>query len=194
MTETGGNQGGGQGGNNAGRRAVVGALLGLSLLTATDALALPKEGADAPSAKVTDVDGKTLDPSALKGKPVLIVYEDKDSAKQNQALKDELAKLAKGDKYKTKVAIAAIADVSAFDFWPAKGFVIDALRGEAKKAGIPIYCDWSGTFRKAYGMQRSTSNVVLLDKQGKVLFARSGPLAITDRQKLLGLLQKQVEG
>src|SRR4051812_15730046 len=72
--------------------------------------ALLKEGADAPNARVEDADGKVLRIQTLKGKPVLIVYEDRDSAKQNQTLKDDLSKLATGDKYKSAIALAAIAD------------------------------------------------------------------------------------
>ena len=73
------------------------------------------------------------DEPALRGKPVLIVYEDKSSTAQNKALKDELAQIAKGDRYRSSVALAAVADVSAYDFWPARGFVRDAIREESRK-------------------------------------------------------------
>lgn len=171
---------------------LVGAAASALLLPAS-AGALPKEGDDGPSATVEDADGFKFDPKAQKGyRPVLILYEDKDSAKQNQKLKDDLAKLAKGDKYKAKVALAAIADVSSFDFWPARGFVQDAIRGESKKAGTTIYCDWKGTFRQAFGLAKNTSNVVLIGKNGKVLFAKSGTLDDAARKRVLALLESQV--
>jgi len=157
-------------------------------------LALPKEGAEAPNARVEDADGKALQMSTLKGKPILIVYEDKDSAKQNQPLKDDLAKLAKGDKYKSKIALAAVADVSGYDWWPAKGFVKDAIREESKKQKTTIYCDWDGSFRKAYGIRKGVSNVILVGKDGRVLFAGSGALASNDRKRLIDLLGAEVEG
>ena len=154
---------------------------------------LPKEGEEAPTAVVEDVDGLKFDPKAQKGyRPVLILYEDKDSSKQNQKLKDDLAALAKGDKYKQKVVLAAVADVSSYDYWPAKGFVQDAIRGESKKFGTNIYCDWKGTFRTMYGMTKSASNVVLLGKNGKVLFAKSGALDEAARKKVIALLQTQL--
>src|SRR4028118_1226033 len=117
---------------------------------ASAAVALPARGSKAPNAqledadgrvprrkalngKLEDADGRVLWMKSLKGKPTLIVYEDKDSATQNQPLKNDLAKLAKGDKYKSKVALAAVADVSSYDFWPVKGFVKAATRGRGRR-------------------------------------------------------------
>ncbi|MDC0739893.1 YtfJ family protein [Polyangium mundeleinium] len=157
-------------------------------------LALPKEGAEAPNARVEDADGRALQMSSLKGKPILIVYEDKDSAAQNQPLKDDLSKLGQGDKYKQKIALAAVADVSGYDWWPAKGFVKDAIREESKKQKTTIYCDWDGSFGKAYGVRKGVSNVILVGKDGRVLFAGSGALGVADRKKLIELLGAQVEG
>ena len=166
------------------------------VLGAQSALALPKEGAKAPNAKVEDADGRVLEMTSLlaKGRPILIVYEDKDSAELNKALKDELSRLAKGDKYKGKVALAAIADVSSYDFWPVKGFVKDAIREESKKAGTTIYCDWDGKFRSTYKLREGTSSVVLVGRSGEVIFAGEGALTGEARKRLLGLLRAEVEG
>lgn len=158
------------------------------------ALALPGVGEEVPNAKVEDADGKAMETKTLKGKPILIVYEDRDSATQNEKLKKELSELAKGDKYKAKIALAAVADVSSYDFWPAKGFVKDAIREESKKAGTTIYCDWNASFRKAFKLTKGKSSIVLVGKDGKVLFAGEGSLSETDRKKVLTLLKSQVEG
>ncbi|WP_437677593.1 YtfJ family protein [Sorangium sp. So ce131] len=158
------------------------------------ALALPSEGDRAPNARVEDADGRELQLKALRGKPVLIVYEDKDSAMQNKPLKDALGKLAKGGKYRQAIALAAIADVSSYDFWPVKGFVKDAIREESRKFGTTIYCDWDGTFRSTYRLRRGVSNVILVDKGGQVLFSAEGALKAEAQQRLLDLLRKLVEG
>jgi hypothetical protein len=161
---------------------------------ASAAVALPARGSKAPNAKLEDADGRVLWMKSLKGKPTLIVYEDKDSATQNQPLKNDLAKLAKGDKYKSKVALAAVADVSSYDFWPVKGFVKDAIREESKKQGTTIYCDWDASFRSAYKLKEGTSSIVLVSREGDVLFAAEGALSADDRKRLLDLLRDQVEG
>ncbi|MBK9262383.1 MAG: hypothetical protein IPM54_21595 [Polyangiaceae bacterium] len=163
-------------------------------LIPSPSLAVLKEGVTAPNARVEDADGRALQMKSLQGKPILIVYEDKDSAKQNQALKDDLSKLAKGDKYKSAIALAAIADVSSYNWWPAKGFVKDAIREESKKQKTTIYCDWDGGFRKAYSIKRGVSNVILIGRDGRVLFSAEGAVGADGRKRLVSLLGEQVNG
>jgi hypothetical protein len=174
---------------NKAATVLTAALLGLS----SAAAALPSVGDSAPNGQVEDADGKQLQTKNFKGKPYLVVYEDKDASAQNSALKKELSELAKGDKYKSKIGLAAVADLSAYDFWPVKGFVKDAIREESKKAGTTIYCDWDASFRKAFKLSKGKSSVVLVGKDGKVLFAGEGALSADDRKKLLALLKAQVE-
>jgi hypothetical protein len=159
----------------------------------SDALAVPREGATAPNAKLEDADGRVSELKAMRGKPILIVYEDRDSAKQNEALKRELGELARGERYRAKIALAAVADVSAWDFWPAKGFVRDAIRDESKKQGTTIYCDWTGAFRSTYKLRRGVSSVVLIGTDGRVVFAAEGALPMDQRKRLVSLLREQVD-
>ncbi|APR83592.1 Hypothetical protein A7982_08941 [Minicystis rosea] len=173
---------------------MAGAMASSSLLGSTDARGALAEGATAPNATLEDADGRVSETRAFRGKPLLIVYEDRDSAKQNEALKKELGELARGDRYRARIALAAVADVSAWDFWPAKGFVKDAIRDESKKQGTTIYCDWSGAFRKAYDLRRGVSNVVLVGKDGRVLFTAEGTVPAASRKRLIAMLREQVEG
>jgi predicted transcriptional regulator len=157
------------------------------------ALGLPKEGTDAPDARVVDIEGHELKLAALRGKPVLIVYEDKESAKQNQPLKNELSQLTKGERYKSRIALTAIADVSGYDWWPAKGFIKDAIKEESKKHNTTIYCDWDGSFRKALKLRSGVSNVILIGRDGKVIFAGEGELGNDARKRLIDLLGDQTK-
>lgn len=174
-------------------RLVPIAALALSMLGASPALALPSEGDAAPNARLEDADGRALELKAFKGKPILIVYEDKDSAAQNQPLKDALSKLSQGDRYKNTVALAAVADVSSYDYWPIKGFVKDSIREESRKQKTTIYCDWSGAFRGAYQLRRGVSSIVLVGRDGHVLFAAEGVVSVPQRNRLIELLRAQVE-
>lgn len=165
-----------------------------SLLAASDAHAVPKVGEPAPNATLEDADGRVRELKAFHGRPILIMYEDRDSAKQNEPLKKELGALAKGERYRQRIALAAVADVSAWDFWPAKGFVKDAIRDESKKQGTTIYCDWTGAFRNAYQLRRGVSSVLLVSKDGRVVFAAEGSLPAEQRRRLIQILREQVEG
>ncbi len=174
-------------------RILAAAAVAAALAVSVPAGALPAAGDRAPNARVEDADGRARELKGWFGKPILIVYEDKDSSAQNQPLKDELARLARGDRYKKAIALAAIADVSAYNFWAVKGFVKDAIRDESKKAGTTIYCDWDGAFRSRYKLREGASSVVLVGKDGHVLFAAEGALSEERRRQLIELLRVQVE-
>jgi ceramide glucosyltransferase len=179
----------------AARAASVALPLALAILLGiSTALALPKPGQPGKNVRLEDADGKVIEMETMLGKPILILYEDKDSATLNQAFKDELGKLAKGDKYKDAVALAAVADLTSYNYWPVKGFVKDAIRKESRKIGTTIFCDWDAHVRGAYGFTKGTSSVVLIDRAGKVLFAAEGQLGAESRKTVIALLRAQVEG
>ena len=162
-------------------------------LATTPADALLPAGALRPSAHVTDADDHVFDLRAVNGKPILVIYEDQDSAKTNDPLKADLSRLAKGDRYRNAVVLVPVADVQSFDFWPARGFVKDAIRSESKKVGTTIYCDWDGSFQRAAGFRRGTSSVMLVSRQARVLFSSQGPLRPEHREQLIALLRAEVD-
>ena len=156
-------------------------------------LALVGAGAMRPAAKVSDADGRVLDLRAVKDKPTLILYEDKDSSRLNAAFKADLAQLARGDRYRNAVVLVPVADVQGYDYWPVRGFVKDAIRDESKKVGATIYCDWDGAFQRAVGFRRGTSTVLLIGRDARVRFAVEGPLSKEQRAEVLTLLKDEVE-
>jgi len=175
------------------RRLAATAAVALALC-ASSALALPSLGAARPAVRLVDGWERTLDLSSLGTKPVLVVYEDKDSSAQNQPFKDELSRLAKGDRYKSSIALVAIADVGGYDYWPVRGFVKDAIREQSRKFGTVIFCDWDGTARTALGVKRGVSTVLLYGRDGKVLFANEGVMSPARRKEVIDLLRRQVDG
>ncbi len=174
--------------------SLVMSLITAALVHSSIALALPAVGGLRPVAALVDPDDVRFDLRQVNGRPILIVYEDKDSATLNQALKDELAVLARGDKYKASVALVPVADVEGYDYWPIRGFVKSSIRGESKKFGTTIFCDWNGAFRRALGFRPKTSSVVLIGKSARVLFAYEGAIPKTERARLIDLLRREVEG
>jgi ceramide glucosyltransferase len=178
--------------------SLIGGRLALTLVVLlcglSEAFALPTVGKQGKNVSLEDADGHVTPMEEMLGKPILIVYEDKGSSQQNQAFKDELARLAKGDKYKNKVSLAAVADLTAYNYWPVKGFVKDAIRKESKKFGTTIFCDWTGHVRDGYTFRQGVSSIVLMDPSGKVLFASEGSMSAAQRKKAIDMLRAQVEG
>lgn len=152
--------------------------------------AAPSLGGARPDVSFVDAWDRALVLPKTSGKPVLLVYEDKDSANQNLALKNELSSLARGDAYKNRVVLLAVADVSGYDYWPARGFVRDAIRSESVKLGTPIYCDWDGRVRDTLALEAKRSNVVFYGKDGRVLFSHAGTLPDTKRKELVKLMKE----
>jgi len=174
------------------RRTPVTTILAFFLvsLVTVAAAALPRPGTSAPAARAQTLDAKVLDLRALRGRIALVFYEDKDSTAQNKALKDAITAQKKTHGHKLNVVIYAVADVSGYDFWPARGFVEDAIREEERKSKTSIYLDWSGTFGKSLGVKRGVSNVVLLNPDNKVVVAHSGPVPPDMRTRILDELRK----
>jgi len=157
-------------------------------LVAVEAAALIRTGSTLGDFKVHDHQDKGYSISALyAGKAALIVFEDKDAGKQNQAFKKRFAALQKT--LGGKVVLIPVADVSAYDYWPAKGFVKDALRDAGKKVGVKVYADWSGKGKTALAAPAKRSNLVLVDKTRKVLWASAGQLTKAQEDQLLDLVK-----
>lgn len=173
-------------------RPVSALFLGAAMLVAAHASALPALGDARPELKLVDAWDRTLSVTRAANKPILVVYEDKDSANQNKPLKDDLAKLAKGDRYKSQIVLLAIADVGGYDYWPVRGFVKDAIQSESQKFGTVIYCDWDGAAAKAFNVRRGASSVVLYGRDGKVLLSHEGAVPADKRAQLVEMLRAQV--
>lgn len=175
------------------KRLIALASIGVAIAVATPGAALVGPGALRPAARVVDPDDRVLDLHVVHGRPTLVVYEDKDSATLNQTLKTELSRLARGGKYRATVALVPVADVRDYDYWPVRGFVKDAIRGESRKIGATIYCDWNGSFARALGIQHGTSSVILFGRDGHVLFSYEGKVPDGETGRLLALLGREVE-
>ena len=153
-------------------------------------LTLPAVGAPLPNADLVDAWDRQSGLGARVDIPVLVIYEDKDSAKLNDSFKQELARLARDGQYQKRVALIAVADVADYDYFPVRLFVKSAIKNETEKQKTVIYCDWNGKLRDTLNLQSHTSNVVLYDRQGHVVFASAGALSAEERAKVIDLLRQ----
>jgi len=151
------------------------------------AFAGPTLGTKRPVAAAVDPDGHALDLGALPGKTVVLFYEDRHTALVNAKLKDSLRALRKDAAHGERVAIVPVADVSSYNFWPARYFAKRAVRGKIKQYGERIYCDWTGKFRAAYGLREGVANVIVIGKNGDVLFFKEGKLTPAEVERVLAL-------
>lgn len=139
-------------------------------------------------AKAESADGATFDLSAHPGKCLLVFYEDKDARTQNQPLKDRLWKSMDQRQGKDSMLIVAVADVSAFNWWPARKVVSAAIREESRKLGATIWCDWDGSFGREIGAAKGASNVMVVGRDGAILFKHSGAVPAEEIDRVIAML------
>lgn len=158
---------------------VVAAAVGLAVLGA------PRE------AVLHRTDGREVMLSSHRGKPQVLFYEDRDSTEQNATLKRELFARGREEGLLESVGVIAIANLKAYDWFPARGFAVAAVRDAERIAGIPVLVDWRGALRlPPWSLPAKTSSVVVLDPQGLVAFEVSGALTSTQRAELFAVLKR----
>ncbi|WP_164008472.1 peroxiredoxin family protein [Pyxidicoccus trucidator] len=121
--------------------------------------------------------GEEVRLSRWRGKPVILFYEDKDSTTLNSSLKETLFARGKERGLLDSASVVAVANLQKFDFFPARQIALSYVRDEEKKVGVPILVDLDGTLGSApWQLPTKTSNVLLLDAAGALVFRHSGKM------------------
>ncbi|AKF79632.1 hypothetical protein SAMN05443572_101829 [Myxococcus fulvus] len=169
-------------------------------ITGTLAAALLSQGAlasnlpDGPQdATLRTSSGDEVRLSRWRGKPVILFYEDKDSTKLNAGLKEELFARGKERNLLGAATVVAVANLMKFDFFPARQIALSYVRDEEKKVGVPILVDLKGAMGEApWTLPLKTSNVLLLDAQGVLIYRHSGKMKPEEQTAFFESLSKLV--
>ncbi|MBZ4397949.1 hypothetical protein OWM54_16205 [Myxococcus sp. MISCRS1] len=169
-------------------------------ITGTLAAALLSQGAlasnlpDGPQdATLRTSSGEEVRLSRWRGKPVILFYEDKDSTKLNAGLKEELFARGKERNLLGAATVVAVANLMKFDFFPARQIALSYVRDEEKKVGVPILVDLKGAMGEApWTLPLKTSNVLLLDAQGVLVYRHSGKMKPEEQTAFFESLSKLV--
>lgn len=150
-------------------------LLGLPVFQSFSMAASSLIGSAAPYFRVQSGDDQELNLDMIKGKITAIFYENKDIVGANQRLKDELNRLyyEQTDSLKEVLVRLPVIDCSEAH-WPFLWIWKRKLREHSMKEGMRIYCDWNGRMSSDYQMKDDVSNVVIIDKGGKIRFFSPG--------------------
>jgi hypothetical protein len=174
------------------RQTHILSIFAAALLASSAGFALPETESARPALAFADAEDSKVDLRGFNGKALVVVLENKESASQNLAFKSELAALGLSKELREGYTLVPIADVEGYDYWPARGFVKDAIRSESKKIGRTVWIDWGGSARKAFGASKDKSVVLVYGKNGKLKFAAEGPLDKVARGKALTALKCDV--
>lgn len=115
--------------------------------------------------------------SRWRGRPTVLFYEDRDSTEQNVPLKREIFARAKAHRLVGKAHVLGVANLHGFDWFPVKLFALSAVREAERKESVPVLVDWDRTLgAPPWSLPPGASSVVLLDADGRLVHAWTGPL------------------
>ncbi|HEY0707035.1 MAG TPA: hypothetical protein VGG33_09565 [Polyangia bacterium] len=137
----------------------------------------------APWFSLESTQGGLRTPANFAGRVVLLMYEDRDSGEVNAALKAEVKRRIDREPGARDLVVLPVADVRKYDYFPARKIVRRAVIDRAQKLGTEILLDWRGDILRAYGFVAPGSNVVLLGREGTLLYRQTVPLDAPERAR-----------
>ncbi len=129
------------------------------------------------SGRLEDSHGRAIALEGFRGKPVILFYEDRDSTELNKATKDELFERGRKLGVLDRAEIVAVANLSPYDWFPARQFALAAVRDAEKKFGVRVLVDFRAALgREPWALPLKTSSILVFDGKGALLWRRSGKL------------------
>jgi predicted transcriptional regulator len=133
-----------------------------------------------------DADGNVFTMDSWKGKVLLINYVDPDESDLNEHLTDAMKKAKDEGRLKEETYKGmGIADCAAT--WKPN-FAIRAIAGrKAEKYNTVILFDYDAELRQAWGLEKDTSNIILLGKDRRAAAVIRGKVPEDQVDKLVQL-------
>ncbi len=135
----------------------------------------PLVGREAPHFRVESGDGRVLDKGMLRGKVVVLFYESKDSLAKSRPLKKALSAFYNEQRKEEQELILRVPVINCTAaVWPFRGIWKRELVENSKRVGMTVYGDWDGKMAISFGMKSDDTNLVIMDKKGRVRFFHTG--------------------
>lgn len=155
-----------------------------SLVAPREALAQAAAGAVDFSLPTTSGRDRTL--SQLRGKVVVLFYETRGTITQNQHVKDAMgARFNRDRTLANRFSLIAACNVAEYNSWPSQYFAREAITTVARSQRIELWLDWNRTLIQRLALRDGTSNIVLIDKLGRVRERNWGRVADANVNALL---------
>lgn len=132
------------------------------------------------------IDGVAWDSSMLQGTIYTLFYVDPDKRELNNALADAL----KAKNYdRSKVNSVAIVNLAAT--WLPNAIIESKLKEKQKKFPDTVYVkDKKKILVKAWNLADDNSDILIFDKQGKLIYKKFGKVSKNEIPKVLNLIDK----
>jgi hypothetical protein len=134
-------------------------------------------------------DGKAWNSSMLKDKVYVMFYVDPDE----KDLNEEFTQALKKKEYRKKGAYGSIAIVNLAATWKPNFVIESILKSKQEEFPDTIYVkDKNKILVKEWKIGDDTSNILIFDKNGKLLFYKSGKMSNDDMQKAFTLIEENI--
>ncbi len=138
--------------------------------------------------------GTTAHLGALLQKPTVLFYEDRDSNHLNQHVKEALFARGKEKGLLDSVGVVAVANVAPYDWFPARNFVLAAVRDIERDVHVPVYLDFKGAMTvPPWSLSAKSSTILVVSSDGGVLWQKKGRLSETDLSAMFEVLQGELK-
>jgi hypothetical protein len=129
----------------------------------------------------------------LWGRPTVLFYEDRDSNQLNQHVKEALSARGREKGLLDEVSVVAVANVAAFNWFPARNFVLTAVRDIEARVHVPVYLDFQGALAAPpWSLPATSSTVLVLSATGEVVWMVRGKLTEEQVTRLFEVLEAQL--
>lgn len=137
--------------------------------------------------------GKKAHLGTLLRKPTVLFYEDKEAGPLNQHVKEALYAEGRERGLLEAVDVIAVANVAAFDWFPARNFVLAAVREVERKVNLPVYLDFKGALAAPpWNLAPKSSTVLVLNASGELVWKVKGRLTEAELKTMFELLQQLI--
>jgi alkyl hydroperoxide reductase subunit AhpC len=146
-------------------------------------------GKPAPPFEVKSGQDQKLTLEMIRGKIVVLFYEDRQVVDKNDALKDELTRLYRIQPENIKKGIfrLVVIDCSRASL-PTLGIWKHQLSQHSMALGFTIYGDWNSRMLLDYGMKKNDSNFVIIDQNGIIRYSSKGKINQREIENIKNLL------
>ncbi|MCB9592161.1 MAG: hypothetical protein H6719_05460 [Sandaracinaceae bacterium] len=119
--------------------------------------------------------GRTLDPSTLRGKTVVVFYEARDHVDDNLHLKESCGLLLERGTMGDRFDVLGVADVDGLSF--VRPVVTAAIGVIAARYGAELWMDFDRALERGpWRLPGGGSTVAIVDARGEVVFCARGVL------------------
>lgn len=142
--------------------------------------------------ELEDAEGIAHSLTEYRGQVLVLFYESREHIQDNFTLKRSFMHPRRGAFAQARVL--GIANVKSLNFTPARTFTQKAVRAIQSKFDLELLLDWEGRLLEApFFFDPTASNVIVLSRDGEVLFRHRGVLSSEDRERFVRALSERNE-